>query len=258
MKAKLLILVALITFLLSSCGTHRVYTTGSYGSVKSFTDKPLYKGEKESATYVSGDISFGRHEHNDGADFYDAKTLISGSIYRSTTGKFYNYYYGGGLTYGRYRFTKGLSGFIGDYEKQNYYNVNLKTGLNITYNRPRVEYRFIGLEFTYLNEFGPYQNKLDELAASGSNEFEIINVNSMFTYNIYSEYAFKKPNSDSGLLIGFYLGDLLNYNEDKYGHNANYSGFMVGLKLKRSTISLISESGNGGIRSTKFRFTYSL
>ena len=258
MKTIIKLTLVTLSLLVSSCGTHRVYTTGSYASVKSYTDKPLYNGSKESATYVSGDISMGRHEQNDGADFHDAKTLVSGSVYRSTSGKFYNYYYGGGLTYGRYRFTKGYENLIGNREKQNFYNVNLKTGLNFTYNRPKMEYRFIGIEFTYLNEFGSYQDKLDTLDKSGNDGLEIINVNSMFTYNVYSEYVFKKPNSDSGLLIGFYFGDIINYDVEQFGYKAGYSGFLVGLKLNRSTISLISESGNGNITSTKFGFTYQL
>lgn len=258
MKAIIKLTLVSLSLIVCSCGTHRVYTTASYGSIKSYTDKPLYNGTKEHATYVTGDISMGKHEQNDGADFYDAKTLVSGSIYRSTSGKFYNYYYGGGLTYGRYRFTKGFDNLIGNRERQNFYNINLKTGLNFTYNRPKMEYRFIGVEFTYLNEFGPYQDKLDVLDKSGNNGFEIINVKSMFTYNIYSEYVFKKPNSDRGLIIGFYFGDLLNYDARKYGYKADYSGFSIGLKLNRSTISLITESGNGNINSTKFGFTYQL
>lgn len=258
MKTILKLMLVTLLFMMYSCGTHRIYTTGSYASVKSYTDKPLYKGNKESATYLTGDISLGRHKQNDGSDFYDAKTLVSGSIHRSTSGKFYNYYYGGGLTFGRYRFTKGFEDLINDNEKHNFYNVNFKTGLNFTYNRPKMEYRFIGVELTYLNEFGPYQKKLNELNTSGNDGLVVINKKSMFTYNIYSEYVFKKPNSDKGLVLGFYFGDLLNYNADEYGHKAGFSGFTIGLKLKRSTISLISESRNGDISSTKFGFTYSL
>jgi hypothetical protein len=258
MKVILKLSLVILFLILSSCGSHRVYTTGSYGSIKSYTDKPLYKDEKESATYISGDVSFGSHLQNDNWEFYDAKTLLSGSIYRSTTGKFFNYYYGGGVTYGRYRFTKGFEDLIDNYEKHNFYNFNFKTGINFTYNRPRVEYRFVGVELTYLNEFGPYQNKLDELSRLNRSELDIINIKSVLTYNIYSEYVFKKPNSHNGLVLGFYFGNLLNYDKEKYDYRADYSGFSIGLKLNRSTISLISETGNGKISSIKLDFAYTI
>ncbi|BAO76212.1 hypothetical protein [Winogradskyella sp. PG-2] len=46
---------------MTSCGK-RVYTSGTYGSIKSYTAKPEYRDENKKATYVSLDASFGSHD----------------------------------------------------------------------------------------------------------------------------------------------------------------------------------------------------
>ena len=62
MKTILKIILITQLFLLSSCGVRRIYTSGSYGSLKSFTAKKEYSGERSSEIYVSGDLSTGKHE----------------------------------------------------------------------------------------------------------------------------------------------------------------------------------------------------
>ena len=107
MKTILKLSLAALLLFVCSCGSRRIYTSGSYAAIKSYTAKPLYKGEKETVTYVSGDIAFGSHKQ-DGGTFNDTKSLFSGRIHRSTSGKFYNYYYGAGLSAGSYKFKKGF------------------------------------------------------------------------------------------------------------------------------------------------------
>ncbi|MEL0457530.1 hypothetical protein WJN01_14920 [Flavobacteriaceae bacterium SZ-1-7] len=95
------LLQLLILLLLTSCGSHRVYTTALYGSLKSYTEKQHYVDKKTTETYVSGDLSFGKHMQESG-DFDDTKTIGSLNVHRNTTGEFYNYYYGLGASMGTY------------------------------------------------------------------------------------------------------------------------------------------------------------
>ncbi len=257
MKTAFKILIILCITVLSSCGSRRVYTTGSYGSIKSYTEKPHYTNKKVSATYISGDLSFGKHSQ-DGGDFDDVKTIAAVNIHRSTTGRFYNFYYGLGGTYGTYKFKEGYGDLIADEEKKSFYTVNFKSGINYTYSRPKVDWRFIGVELAYLNEFGSYQDKLSELISSNDNELTIVNQKSMFTYQIYSEYVFKMSD-EKAFTFGFYFGDLLNFKEtEMYSGTTGFSGITFGLRLKNYIINAIFESGEGEIKSTKIGLTYKL
>jgi hypothetical protein len=256
MKTTLKLLLALLPFI-CSCGSRRVYTTGSYGSLKSYTEKPHYTNKKESATYISGDISFGKHLQ-DGGDFDDVKTIAAVNIHRSTTGRFYNFYYGLGGTYGTYKFKEGYENLIADEEKKSFYTINFKSGINYTYTRPKVDWRFIGVELAYLNEFGAYQDKLSELISSNDGELTIANQRSMFTYQIYSEYVFKTKDNGA-ITFGFYFGDLMNFKDtEMYSGNTSFSGFTLGFTVEKITLSAIFESGQGDIRSTKIGLTYRL
>lgn len=253
--SKLLGFVCLLS--LAACGSERVYTTASYASLKSYTAKQHYIDTKTTKTYVQGDISFGKHMQEAG-DFDDTKTIASINAHRTTTGNFYNFYYGLGASFGNYKFKEGFDSLIDDGEKQSFYNINLKTGANITYTRPKIDYRFLGLELTYHNEFGPYQDKLTELAYADNENLIIVNHKSMFSYHFYSEYAFKISHEEA-ITLGFYFGGLFKSEETKLYKNRNeFSGFTFGLRLKQCTFSLLHESGYNDIRSTKFGITYQL
>ncbi|MEL0457529.1 hypothetical protein WJN01_14915 [Flavobacteriaceae bacterium SZ-1-7] len=143
-------------------------------------------------------------------------------------------------------------------EKANFYNIHLKTGINYTYTRPKVDYRFLGVEFAYHNEFGDYQKKLEELIKVDDPNLIVVNQKSMFTYHLYSEYAFKSSNQDA-FTVGLYVGGLIGLKEtDMFSGDATYSGITLGLRLKKYTISLIYESGQNQIRSSKLGLTYQL
>lgn len=252
---KLLSIAFLIS--LTSCSSERVYTTASYGSLKSYTAKQHYVDSKTTKTYVQGDVSFGKHMQEAG-NFDDNKTTVSINGHRNTTGKFYNFYYGVGASFGIYKFNRGYGDLIDDGEKQNYYNINLKTGANIAYTRPKIDYRFLGLEFAYNNEFGSYQDKLSELVDANDSNLIIVNQKSLLTYHLYSEYALKISDEDA-ITLGFYFGGLLNLEEtNMYNDKNGFSGFTIGLRLKRYTLSILYESGQNEIRSTKLGLTYQL
>ncbi|OUS03465.1 hypothetical protein A9Q86_00705 [Flavobacteriales bacterium 33_180_T64] len=225
--------------------------------MKSYTEKPHYLDKKKSATYVSGDLSFGEHLQ-DGGDFDDTKIIAALNVHRSTTGRFYNFYYGFGATYGTYKFKEGYENLIVDEEKKSFYTINFKSGINYTYTRPKVDWRFVGLEFTYLNEFGPYQDKLAKLIANNDGGLTIANQKSMFTYQLYSEYVFKTKDGGS-FTFGFYIGDLLNYkNTELYSGVTGFSGITFGFTFNKCTLHAVFESGEGDIKSTKIGLTYRL
>ena len=251
---KIQTLIALLFF--SYCGANRIYTIGSYGSLKSYTEKQHYEDKKTTETYLSGDLSIGK-QLQEGGLYDDIKTILSINAHQNTTGRFYNYYYGLGASRGTYTFKQSFQDLIQSREKQNFYNIFLKAGGNITYSRPKIDYRFIGLEFGYLYEYGPYQNKLDKLKKADYNTLKVVNQKFLLSYHFYSEYAFK-ISKEEALTFGFYLGDILNLRDyDKYD-KFNNSGYSFGFRFKDYTAHLMFESGNNGIRSGKFGLTYRL
>jgi hypothetical protein len=251
---KIILIVQLL--LLSSCGVRRIYTSGSYGSLKSYTAKKEYSGERSSEIYVSGDISTGKHEQESGK-FKDSKTLMSLSAHKNITGKNYNMYYGMGFTYGNYTFKEGFEDVIKTGEKKSFYNLNFKAGINYTMSRRVIDYRFIGIEFAYNNEFGPYQDKLSQLKRSNHPNLLIINKRDLFSWNLYSEYVFK-INKDNAVTLGFYAGNLISRNNGTEGRRANFRGLSFGYRYDRYTFSVVTQSGEADISSTKFGLTYQL
>jgi len=246
-----------ILILLSSCGPTRVYTPGSYGSLITYTEKQHYIDKKTTNTYVSGDISFGKHEQDDGA-FDDTKTIASLNVHRNTTGRFYNYYYGLGASFGTYHFKEAYNDLVARNEKKNFYNINLKTGINYALTTRKIDFRFIGFELAYANEFGPYQDKLSELSKMSDDDLIIVDKKSLFTYQFYSEYVFKFSNKDA-LTLGFYFGGLFNPpKSEMYSRSTGFNGYTIGLRLRKYTLHLIHESGQNNIRSTKIGLTYQL
>ena len=164
MKTTSVIWIALGTLLLicTSCSPQRIYTSGSYGTLKSYTSKLPFEDEKKKATYVSASADFGKHPQENDL-FRDKKFVFSADVHQAVSGKHYNYYYGIGAGAGSYKFERGLDDVIATAEKQSFYSIRAKAGINYTYTRPKVDYRFIGLEVSYVNEFGPYQDKLKEI-----------------------------------------------------------------------------------------------
>ena len=257
MKTVLRLISVFAISIFTSCGSTRVYTTGSYGSLKSYTEKQHYTDKKTTKTYISGDVSFGKHPQL-AESFNDTKTITAINVHRNTTGRQYNFYYGFGVAFGKYNFEESYQDIIDKGEKSKFFTVNLKSGINYTYTRPKVDWRFIGLEFAYLNESGAYQDKLSELTSAIDNDLIIANQKSMFTYQLYSEYVFKISDKEA-FTLGFYAGDLLNYNDKKrYDGVTGFSGFSFGLRLNKYILSVIFETGQGDIHSTKIGLTYQL
>lgn len=258
MKPFIKLFVTAQAFIICACGANpRVYTSGSYGTLKSYKEKPHYNGEKQSAFYFSADYNSGKHTQHTGPND-DTKTIYSFSAHRSITDKRFNYYYGLGGTFGKYIFTDEFEDLIINDESKNFYGVNLTTGANYTLSTKMVDFRFFGLELGYNYEFGPLQKKLAELNDANNSRLISINKKSMFSYNFYSEYVLKFSNNDA-LSFGVFFGDLL-FNEKEYRNfgDARFNGFTVGLRIDKIIISAVRQKGTNGIESTKIGFTYKL
>ncbi|GEM_PF-2543610 len=258
MRTKFKILIIVQLCFVWSCGVQpRIYTSGSYGTIKSYKEKPHYNGKKESAVYVSGDFASGKHTQFTGITD-DKKTITSFSAHRSVTNNNYNLYYGLGGSFGKYTFTDAYEDNIVHNDSKNFYSLNVNTGLNYTMSRRIIDYRFIGIELGYNHEFGPYQNKLDELKDLNDSGLIIVNQKSLFSYNFYSEYVFKLS-KDNALSVGFYIGDLINNsNYDNKENRGGFNGLTFSLRLNRYIISAVTQRGDGGIKSTKVGLTYKL
>ena len=258
MKTFVKLLVTAQVLIICSCGTNpRVYTSGSYGTLKSYKEKPHYNGEKQSAFYLSADYNSGKHTQHTGPND-DTKTISSFLVHRSITDKHYNFYYGLGGYFGKYIFTDEFEDLIINDESKKFYGVNLTTGTNYTLSTSWIDLRLLGLELGYNYEFGPLQNKLAELRSANNPGLISINKKSMFSYNFYSEYVLKFSNNDA-LSFGVFFGDLL-FQDNEYSNaiNAKFNGFTVSLRIDRFIISAVKQQGNGGIESTKIGFTYKL
>ena len=258
MKTFVKLIVSIQVLILCSCGSHpRVYTSGSYGTLKSYKEKPHYSGEKQSAFYLSADYNKGKHTQHTGPTD-DTKTITSFSVHRSITDKNYNLYYGVGGSFGKYIFTDEFEDLIIHNESKKFYSVNVTTGVNYTWSTRWIDLRLIGLELGYNYEFGPLQDKLSELNSADNPDLVAVNKRSMVNFNFYSEYVLKFSNNDA-LSVGVFSGNLL-FKDNKYSSygNARFNGYTVGLRIDKFIISLINQKGYGGIKSTKLGLTYKL
>ncbi|WP_299246598.1 hypothetical protein [uncultured Aquimarina sp.] len=260
----LLIVVQSIT----SCSVSRLskaYTTGSYGSVNSYIAKPLYEGENTSAIYASGAIDIARQQQFRQEED-DRKTVASLDVYKSFSQKWLNFFYGGNAAYGTFTFrgeeldtTTGLPIIALD-EKLDFYNVGLKAGVNFRVSTSKFEFRPIGLKVMYNYEFGPYQDRLEEIDNITFQDYNIYNKKSFFTIITESEAVYK-INTNNSVSLGVFLG--LNTIRDT---DASITGGMVSYRYKRLLVSYLSqftgidtqENQSIGIRSHKIGITYQL
>ncbi|MCD2257621.1 hypothetical protein [Psychroserpens luteolus] len=254
-KLKWYVVLQLIGFfMLSSCGK-RVYTSGTYGAIKSYTAKPEYRGENKSGTYVALDLARGSQDVTNNVT--DKKVLISVRGHRSITRKYFNFYYGLSATLGHYKFGGPITNEV-DEDSKAFYSLNTKSGINLNLPTKKMDWRIVGVELVYNYEFGPYQNTLDK--AKNNNEdpaLLIFNKKSIFSYNVSTEAVFKLKN-DRALGLGFYIGDILNKTGNLKDENSEFIGVSMSFRVRRFTFSLLSESGKEDIGTSKFGLTYQL
>ncbi|QHI38488.1 hypothetical protein IMCC3317_38810 [Kordia antarctica] len=255
-------LSVLIFISCASCGVDRVYTSASYGDLKSHTAKPEYQGKQEKALYVSAAYSKGKHNQLGNAEQYnDKKSIISANIHKSVTGKYYNYYYGIGGAFGNYTFIKGLDENVQDNERKNFFNVNSKVGINYTWTRKKFDFRFIGLEVAYHYEFGSYQDKLKELEEEYKDNSAILifKEESMFSWNLYSEVVYK-INKNNALEFGIFAGAIFLSPRERVNNRSSFVGYTLAYRYKRFTGSFVFSSASAAdpIRGSRYGLTYRL
>lgn len=239
-----------------SCGVDRVYTSGSYGDLKSHTAKPEYKGEKEKAIYVSAAYATGKHSQlNNSENFSDTKSIFSANIHKSVTGKYYNYYYGVGGAFGNYTFTQGLEENIEAGEQKNFFNINSKAGINYTWTREKFDFRFIGLEVAYHHEFGSYQDKLKTLENAYEDDLSILIFQeaSMFSWNLYSEVVYK-INKNNAVEFGIFAGAIFLSSDQRVNRESSFIGYTLAYRYKRFTASLLGSSANAADNISGIRY----
>ena len=261
-------IILIVILFLSSCSVDRLYTSGSYGSIKTYIAKPEYRDKDTTAVYISG--SFGRGEHFQSGDFSnnmssqnssddvkdDVKELFLLNIHKSFTRKNLNFYYGGGMTYGRYKFKSDFLDIVRANEKKEFYNFNTKIGVNFNLPTKRMDWRIIGLEFGYNYEFGPFQKTLQLIKNRKMSRVLVVNEKSVFSYNFNSEAVFKlKNNNVFGL--GFFIGDVLNNPKELENRSSTFSGLFFSYKFKRYIFSFIREEGRR-VNSSRIGLTYQL
>ena len=263
---KKLLLIIIISLSLFSCGIDRIYTSGTYGSIKSYTAKPEYRNKDTSAVYISGNYSKGEHRQFGNystselvqKETKDKKDLMSLSIHKSVTRKYFNFYYGVGGTYGNYTFRSDFFDIVQVNEKQDFYSVNSKIGINYNLPTKKMDWRIVGLELGHNYEFGLYQNTLIRIKerAEGLSRILVVNEKSIFSYNFNPEAVFKLKNNNA-FGIGYFLGDVLNNPKELKNKDSAFYGLFFSYKHAEYTLSFITEIGNE-VSSSKFGLSYQL
>ena len=245
------------TILLSSvcsCTSIRTYRNGTYGAVKSYTAIPEYYGENTSTTYVSGSFSSG--ENRVDANGIDKTSIIALNAHRSHSFKYFNFYYGAGGRYGSYKFRTGLLEIIKAGERESFFNIDAKAGVNFQKSWQNLDWRILGGELTYTYETGPYQDRLDELEGELST-IQIYSQPSTLTYNVNTELIWK-VNRKNAIGLGFFYGSILNQHTEDSANSGHY-GIMGSYRYSQFTFSII-QTGTEQVKSgsVQFGLTYRL
>ena len=254
---KKLIQLVLVVSICGACGVDRIYTSGSYGALKSYKARPEYQGQNEYATYISAGIRNGKHRQSN-PDSDDRKTIFALSAHRAHTTKHWNYYYGAGLNYGSYRFNEGYSEFLESDASSDFYALTAFGGINYTISRPKIDYRLLGFEFSYTHEGGAYQDDLSALRriTASNSSILVFNKRNLPAFNLYSELLFKL-NTENSLGIEFYGGEVL-VSDPELDRSASFAGYTLSYRHKQYTFSFIQEYGQADIRSWSMGLSYKL
>ncbi len=280
-------------FLFSSCGVERIYVSATYGSMKSYTEKPVfekdYKDKKnEQSSEQSNEAKKNEEKNNSTEDDKNVEnenenqatkskgnkvyTYFSGNIsngqnyqndtdfttsfelYRSYAQKNINLYYGGGGSFGTYTFGLPYPNLIQTGEEQTFGSINLKSGVNVVTHTRLMEFRFVGLEMLYNYEFGDYQRKIATIPIVDSTI--VLAQQSMLSLIFYSEYVFKF-NPKGRITFGFYGGSVTRVDTSQNSEiETNFRGLNLSFTYHKYTIYYIREEGQKYMSSKKFGLVY--
>ncbi len=235
------------------------YQSPSISAMKSYTIKPVYKGKKEKAIYISGSYSLGEQKQD--VNEVDTKKAGAISINQSVTDKHYNYHYGIGASYGKYKFGNSINDFITAEEEKEFYTINLKTGINFNQSTKKVDFRVFGIEIIYNYQNGAYLDKIASIPVgniySGDYHITVRNPKSIFSYNINTELV-SKFSETRRLGVGLFYGKTIDAN-----HSFDYSGATIFYTHHKLTVSLVIEElnkdiYNSTITNSKIGLSYEL
>lgn len=252
---QLLLIITLIALTFSSCNVNRVYTPANYGVTKRYIAKPIYKDKDVSATYISLGVSTGKHPYSS-EEIADTKFIGSLNIHQSKSIKRFNFYYGIGFSYGNFNFKNSLDDVIKQNESQSFYIINPKIGMSIKKSSSKFDFHFIGMELNYNYENGAYQDKLSKITPSES--IIIVNEKSLLSYNLSSEILYK-INANNTIGLGIFAGDIIGLDTDKYNvgnAGTGFGGLTFSYRIKKLTLSTVSQSASRNIESISFGASY--
>lgn len=244
--------VCIVSMSFWSCSSIRSYRAGTTGSVKSYTAIPEYYGEKKVKTYASVNYSTGSIEQTNFDS--DRKFILSLNSHRAHSDKYYGFYYGGGVSYGQYKFNSKIPSVIETGESKSFFSLDTKVGGMLQKAWNSIDWRILGAEFTYNYEFGSYQDQLEDLEGEFSS-IKVYNNPSILAYNVSSELVYKvNPNNAFGL--GLFYGAVIDSNE-RVEDKADFGGLTMHYKYSDYTFSIVHNStANSEISTVKLGLTY--
>lgn len=264
--------IAVFGLVMSCTGGKSTYTNATMGSTASYIAKPVYRGENESAIYVSGEFGNGNASNNGNLSNNDetgSKAFGALNVHRAHTHKNLNLYYGIGAQFGTFRFSKLAfpleepGSFISAGKKE-FYAFQLRTGINYLVSKAYADFRILGLDLGYISEFGPYLETLKELESNdlesllATDEVEIFRRPSAFYLGLSSEIIFKVNERNS---IGINPFAAKSFLESKGGLNPNLYGLTLSYRYSDFTVSFLNEINSQygvDMYTCKFGLTYRL
>ena len=259
MRMLFVVALSLCTLFLTSCGVSRVYPSASYTAIHDYVPKPEYRGTPDKGFYLSGNVSTGSNQHFDGSG-KDSRFMASFNATKSYTGKYFNAYYGAGLGVGTYTFKPGLDSIIMPNERKTFYTISGRGGINFTLAGDRWDFRLVGFNLKYVYEFGPYQDKLADIANAlpSNTSVLVINERSMISPYFNSEALYKIDEHNVFGLEFFYGSVLINNSKRLSGRGTGFGGLNVTYRNKNLTFNVGHETGKGNLSSTRFGIAYKL
>jgi hypothetical protein len=154
MKLNLLLIAGVF---LSSCSpgiVNKYYDPALLLADISYQPKPMASDSLKSAIYISGGIN--QREMQSESNSYDMINMLQFDVNRAHTFNYINASYGF-FAMGGY-FKNGLinNGEPHVFDKKNFSAIGLRGSLNTFYTKNNVDYRLLGIELSYSQEFGNY------------------------------------------------------------------------------------------------------
>lgn len=216
MKFKFCMPALLFALVVSSCSDH-VYGPALRLADIAYMPKPISTDSVKSANYISGGIGIAQGSH-----YNDLLTSGQLNLNRASTFKHFNVAYGVFGVAGNYHNNKLAK--IDPYYFNNKFFGAAGGRLSADYfiHRGRFDFRFIGFEAAYSNEFGSYASF--RKVVGDQEHYHADNRNNLFSMGVTSEIVFRNRHNQRFGLRGFAGGTV--------GNNGIYNHYTDGEALK--------------------------